>query len=50
MQNNKMNVEAMIEMTKVYVTNDAESLKIASEMINECADVTGENRLFNLAF
>lgn len=44
MKNNKIDVGAMIEMTKIYITDDQETLKLATEIINECADVTGEKR------
>lgn len=44
MKNNKLDVEATIEMTKIEFSNDAETLKIVMDIIRECADATGKEK------
>lgn len=44
MKNNKLDIEATIEMTKIDFSNDPETLKIVTDIIQECADATGKEK------
>lgn len=44
MKDNKLDVAATIELVKTEITDDPGTLKIASEISNECAEVTGEKQ------
>lgn len=45
MKDNKLDVAATIELVKTEITDDPGTLKIASEISNECAEVTGEKQI-----
>lgn len=42
MKNNKIDVETTIEMVKTEISDDPETLKLATEISNECANTTGK--------
>lgn len=44
MTNNKLDVEATIEMTKIEFGDDIATLKLVTDISNECADATDEDR------
>lgn len=44
MKNNKLDIEATIEMTKIEFSEDPEILKIVIDISNECADASDEDR------
>lgn len=53
MKNNKIDVEALTEMSRTYITDDPETLRLSTEIANECADATGKKKsakYFNLVF
>lgn len=42
MKNNKIDVAATIEIVKTEISDDPGTVKIATEITTECAEVTGE--------
>lgn len=42
MKNRKLDVETTIEMVKTEITDDPETVRIATEISNDCAEVTGK--------
>lgn len=42
MKNNKLDVAAVIEMTKLDFSDDLNTIKVVTEIANECADATGK--------
>lgn len=42
MKNNKLVYDAVIETVKSEISDDPDSLKLASEIVGECVDVTGK--------
>lgn len=53
MKNNKLDVATTIEMVKAEISDDPNTVKIATEISNECAEVTGKKEFkspFRLCF
>lgn len=44
MKNNKLDVEAIIELAKIQFDNDPDIMDMVIDISNECADATHEDR------
>lgn len=48
MQNRKLDVATSIEMVKREISDDPETIRIVTQISNECAEVTGKSKFASL--